>query len=101
LGAGAWDRFLTITLPLAAPGVLVAAITGFAAALGEFGAVITFAANIPGQTQTLPLAIFSALQSPGGEAVAGRLSLVSVALAVVFLVLADRLGRRLRARVGR
>ncbi len=101
LGAGAWDRFLTITLPLAAPGVLVAAITGFAAALGEFGAVITFAANIPGQTQTLPLAIFSALQSPGGEAVAGRLSLVSVALAVVFLTLAERLGRRLRARVGR
>jgi molybdate transport system permease protein len=101
LGAGAWDRFLTITLPLAAPGVLVAAITGFAAALGEFGAVITFAANIPGQTQTLPLAIFSALQSPGGEAVAGRLSLVSVALAVIFLTLAERLGRRLRARVGR
>ncbi len=101
LGAGAWDRFLSITLPLAAPGVLVAAITGFAAALGEFGAVITFAANIPGQTQTLPLAIYSALQSPGGEAAAARLSLVSVALAVVFLTLAERLGRRLRARVGR
>ena len=101
LGAGPWDRFLTITLPLAAPGVLVAGIAGFAAALGEFGAVITFAANIPGQTQTLPLAIFSALQSPGGEAVAGRLSLVSVLLAVVFLTLAERLGRRLRSRVGR
>ena len=101
LGAGAWDRFLSITLPLAAPGVLVAAITGFAAALGEFGAVITFAANIPGQTQTLPLAIYSALQSPGGEAAAARLSLVSVGLAIVFLVLAESLGRRLRARVGR
>jgi molybdate transport system permease protein len=101
LGAGAWDRFLSITLPLAAPGVLVAAITGFAAALGEFGAVITFAANIPGQTQTLPLAIYSALQSPGGEAAAARLSLVSVALAVIFLTLAEALGRRLRARVGR
>ena len=101
LGAGGWDRFLSITLPLSAPGVLVAAITGFAAALGEFGAVITFAANIPGQTQTLPLAIYSALQSPGGEAAAARMSLVSVSLAVVFLVLAESLGRRLRARVGR
>jgi molybdate transport system permease protein len=101
LGAGAWDRFLSITLPLAAPGVLVAAITGFAAALGEFGAVITFAANIPGETQTLPLAIYSALQSPGGEEAAARLSLVSVGLAVVFLALAEGLGRRLRARVGR
>ena len=101
LGAKPWDRFLSITLPLAAPGVLVAAITGFAAALGEFGAVITFAANIPGETQTLPLAIYSALQSPGGEAVAARLSLVSVALAVVSLLLAEHLGRRLRARVGR
>ncbi len=101
LGAGAWDRFFSITLPLAAPGVLVGAITGFAAALGEFGAVITFAANIPGQTQTLPLAIYSALQSPGGEAVAARLSLVSVCLAVVLLVLAERLGRGLRVRLGR
>ena len=101
LGAGAWDRFLSITLPLAAPGVLVAAITGFAAALGEFGAVITFAANIPGQTQTLPLAIYSALQSPGGEAAAARLSLVSVGLAVVLLTAAESLGRRLRVRVGR
>ncbi|MEI7713133.1 MAG: molybdate ABC transporter permease subunit [Rhodospirillales bacterium] len=101
LGAGPWDRFLSITLPLAAPGVLVAAITGFAAALGEFGAVITFAANIPGQTQTLPLAIYSALQSPGGAEAAARLSLVSVGLAVVFLTVAESLGRRLRARVGR
>ena len=101
LGAGPWDRFLTIALPLAAPGVLVAAITGFAAALGEFGAVITFAANIPGQTQTLPLAIYSALQSPGGAEAAARLSLVSVGLAVVFLTAAESLGRRLRARIGR
>lgn len=100
LGAGAVDRFCSITLPLAAPGVLVAAIIGFAASLGEFGAVITFAANIPGQTQTLPLAIYSALQSPGGETTAARLSLVSVVLAVAFLVAAELLGRKLRARVG-
>lgn len=100
LGAGALDRFFTITLPLAAPGVLVGAIVGFAASLGEFGAVITFAANIPGETQTLPLAIYSALQAPGGEATAARLSLVSVALAMVFLVAAELAGGRLRARAG-
>ena len=78
LGAGALDRFCTITLPLAGPGVLTGAVIGFAASLGEFGAVITFAANIPGQTQTLPLAIYTALQAPGGENAAARLSLVSV-----------------------
>ncbi len=101
LGAGAWDRFATITLPLAAPGVVVGAIIGFAACLGEFGAVITFAANIPGQTQTLPLAIYAALQSPGGEDVAARLSLVSIGLALIGLLAADVIGRRLRARIGR
>jgi molybdate transport system permease protein len=101
LGAGAWDRFFSITLPLAAPGVLVGGIVGFAASLGEFGAVITFAANIPGETQTLPLAIYSALQAPGGEAAAARLSLVSVVLAVLFLLAAELAGRQLHARVGR
>jgi molybdate transport system permease protein len=101
LGAGPWDRFATITLPLAAPGVVVGAIIGFAACLGEFGAVITFAANIQGQTQTLPLAIYAALQSPGGEEVAARLSLVSIGLALVGLLAADMIGRRLRARIGR
>ena len=101
LGAGPLDRLVTVTLPLAAPGILVGAITGFAAALGEFGAVITFAGSIPGVTQTLPLAIYSALQTPGGEAVAARLSLVAVALAVLGLVMAERVGRRLRAAIGR
>ena len=101
LGARPWDRFLTITLPLAAPGVLVAAITGFAAALGEFGAVITFAANIPGETRTLPLAIYTALQVPGGEAMAMRLSLISIALAATGLLLAEALGRRLNKALGR
>ncbi len=100
LGAGAWDRFLTITLPLAAPGVLVGAFVGFAAALGEFGAVITFAASIPGQTQTLPLAIYAALQSPGGEATAARLSLVSVALAIVFLQASEAVSQRVRRLLG-
>lgn len=101
LGAGALDRFATITLPLALPGVLVGAIVGYAASLGEFGAVITFAANIPGETQTLPLAIYAALQSVGGERVAARLSLVSVGLALAGLLASDWVGRRLKARLGR
>jgi molybdate transport system permease protein len=96
LGAGALDRFFTITLPLAGPGVLMAVAMGFTASLGEFGAVITFAANIPGQTQTLPLAIFSALQSPDEDAQALRLSLCSVALALTGLLVVEWLGRRMR-----
>jgi molybdate transport system permease protein len=96
LGAGAVDRWFSITVPLAGPGVLAAAAFGFTASLGEFGAVITFAANIPGQTQTLPLAIYSALQSPGGEAEAARLSLCSVVLALAGLLVAERLAVRIR-----
>ncbi len=101
LGAGAIDRLFTITLPLAAPGIVVGALVGFAASLGEFGAVITFAASIPGETQTLPLAIYAALQSPGGEATAARLSLVSVGFAIVGLLAADLADRRLRRRLAR
>ena len=100
LGAGRLDRFLTITLPMALPGVISAAIVGYVASLGEFGAVITFAANIPGQTQTLPLAIYAALQTPDGEAVAARLALVSIVLAVVGLAAAEWAGRRGRAMLG-
>jgi len=74
LGAGPVDRFLTVTLPLMAPGILAGAVTAFAAGLGEFGAVITFASNIPGETQTLPLALYSALQSPDGDGPAARLA---------------------------
>ncbi len=100
LGAGPVDRFITVVLPLAAPGVIAGMITAFAAALGEFGAIITFVANIPGETQTLPLAIFSAVQSPGGEAVAARLSLIAVTLAVVGLVVSESLLARIwRARL--
>jgi molybdate transport system permease protein len=101
LGATRLDRLVSVTLPLAAPGVVVALLVGFAAALGEFGAVITFAANIPGQTQTLPLAIYTALQTPDGEATAARLSLVSVALAVALLLLSDTASRALNRRLGR
>jgi molybdate transport system permease protein len=101
LGAARWDRFFNVTLPLASPGVLVGAIVAYATCLGEFGAVITFAANIPGETQTLPLAIYSALQVPGGEAKAAQLSLVSLGLALGGLLLSEWLGRRLNAAVGR
>lgn len=100
LGAGPLDRFATVTLPLIAPGILSGAITAFAAGLGEFGAVITFASNIPGATQTLPLAIYSATQTPGGEAVAARLAAVSLGLALGGLLLADAAGRRLRVLLG-
>jgi molybdate transport system permease protein len=101
LGAGPFDRFFNITLPLASPGVLVGGVVGFASCLGNFGAVITFAGNIPGQTQTLPLAIYAALQTPGGEDVAARLSLISVVLAVAGLLASEWFGRRLRSGVGR
>lgn len=101
LGAGRIDRFFNVTLPLASPGVLVGAIVAYATALGEFGAVITFAANIPGQTQTLPLAIYAALQAPGGESRAAELSLVAFALALVGLLAGEWASRRLNAWFGR
>ncbi|HET6618434.1 MAG TPA: molybdate ABC transporter permease subunit [Dongiaceae bacterium] len=97
LGAGPLDRFLSITLPLMVPGIAAAAMTAFAAGLGEFGAVITFAASIPGETQTLPLAIYGALQSPGGEATAARLSVISFVLALAALFLSERIAHRAHA----
>ncbi len=100
LGAGPLDRFFTVTLPLMAPGVLAGAVIAFAAGLGEFGAVITFASNIPGQTQTLPLAIYSATQIPGGEATAAKLSAVSFTLAVAGLLLSEATARRMRRLIG-
>ena len=101
LGAGPLDRFVNLVLPLALPGILAGAITAFAASLGEFGAIITFVSNIPGETQTLPLAIYGALQSPGGEAEAAKLSAISVALALVSVTLAELADRRVRALIGR
>ena len=101
LGAGPLDRFFTITLPLMSPGILAGAVTAFAAGLGEFGAVITFASNIPGQTQTLPLAIYSATQTAGGEATAARLALVAFGLAISGLLLAELIARRMHLLLGR
>ncbi|HVP84961.1 MAG TPA: molybdate ABC transporter permease subunit [Rhizomicrobium sp.] len=98
LGARAFDRFRNVTLPLALPGVAAGAITAFAASLGEFGAIITFVSNIPGQTRTLPLAIYTALQTPGGEAAAARLAALSILLALVFMTLAEFVQRRAKDR---
>jgi len=94
LGAGKLRVFRTITLPLSLPGVLAAAVLGFARALGEFGATITFVSNVPGETQTLPLAIYAALQTPDGEAQVLRLALISVALSLAALVGSELLARR-------
>ena len=101
LGAGPLDRFLNITLPLALPGVIAGAITAFAASLGEFGAIITFVSNIPGETRTLPLAIYTAIQTPGGEAAAARLAGLSILLALAGLTLSEVAARRLRQGTGR
>jgi molybdate transport system permease protein len=101
LGARAWDRFFTITLPLMLPGVLAGAVTAFAAGLGEFGAVITFVSNIPGETRTLPLALYTALQSPDGDAMAARLATISFTLGLLGLLLSEFIARSMRKRLGR
>jgi molybdate transport system permease protein len=100
LGAGAIDRFATITLPLMLPGVLAGAITAFSAALGEFGAVITFVSNIPGETRTLPLALYTALQTPGGDTAAARLACLSLILGLSGLLLSEWFARRVRRLLG-
>ncbi len=99
LGAGPWRVFFTITLPLTLPGILSGMVLAFARSLGEFGATITFVSNIPGQTRTLPLALYSVLQSPGGEAAAERLCIISIVLALVALLVSELLARRVQARL--
>jgi molybdate transport system permease protein len=100
LGAPPFAVFLTVTLPLAMPGVLAGAVLAFAKAMGEFGATITFVSNIPGETQTLPSAIYTLTQVPGGEAGALRLTLISVALSMGALLVSELLARRLGRRLG-
>jgi len=100
LGARPIGVFLTITLPLMAPGIVVGALLGFARSLGEFGATITFAANIPGETRTLPLALYTLTQTPGGEVAALRLTVLSVALSLAALAASEYTARHLRARIG-
>ena len=99
LGASRFWVFLTVTLPLILPGVLAGAVLAFAKAMGEFGATITFVSNIPGQTQTLPSAIYAFLQVPGGEASALRLVAISVVLAMGALLASEILARRVQQRV--
>ncbi len=99
LGAGAWGRFIAVSLPLALPGVLTGTLLSFARSLGEFGATITFVSNIPGQTRTLPLAIYTLTQVPGGDAQALRLCAISVALSVAALLISETLVRRASRRV--
>lgn len=100
LGARRWRVWRTVTLPLVLPGILAGAVLGFAKALGEFGATITFVAAIPGQTQTIPSAIYGLLQVPGGEPAVLRLVVVSIVLAMGALLLSEWLARRMARRIG-
>jgi len=100
LGAGRITIFFTIILPLSLPGLFVALVMGFAKALGEFGATITFVSNIPGETRTLPLAIFSFLQSPGSEVELWRLTILSVLLAIFAVIVSELMVRRAKRLAG-
>ena len=100
LGAGPVWVFVTVTLPMALPGIVAGTILAFAKAMGEFGATITFVSNIPGETRTVPSAIYAFLQVPGGEAAALRLVVVSVVVAMAALILSELFARRVAARVG-
>jgi molybdate transport system permease protein len=99
LGASPWGVFFTVTLPLSLPGIAAGIILAFARSLSEFGATITFVASIPGETRTLPVALYGATQSAGGDAEAVRLCILSVALALLTLVAADWMARRLEKRM--
>ena len=99
LGAMPWQVFFTVTLPLALPGVLAGMVLGFAKAIGEFGATITFVSNIPGETQTISSAIYSLIQTPDGDTAALRLVVVSVVIAVAALIGAEVFARRATQRL--
>ena len=99
LGASRVRVFFTITLPLIVPGIIAGVVMGFAKAMGEFGATITFVSAIPGRTQTLPSAIYGQLQVPGGEDLALRLVLVSVVVAMAALVVSEVVSRRVARRI--
>jgi len=100
LGAGPWRTFFTVTLPLVSPGIVTGLVLAFTRALGEFGATITFAASVPGETRTIPLAMFTALETPEGEQVAFRLAAISVAVALFTLLASELFARRLARRIG-
>ncbi len=99
LGAGRWRVAATITLPLMAPGILSGIILAFARSVGEFGATITFVSNIPGETRTLPIALYTLTQVPGGDEAAWRLAILSVLVALAALIGAEMMARRVNRRV--
>ncbi|RKR06817.1 molybdate transport system permease protein [Kushneria sinocarnis] len=99
LGANRLRVLMTITLPLALPGIITGAVLAFARALSEFGATMTFASNIPGETRTLPLALYSLIQMPGSEAAAARLCAISIVVAMISLMASEALARRTRRRM--
>ncbi len=100
LGASPLNVFFTITLPLVAPGILAGTILGFARCLSEFGATITFVSNIPGETRTLPIALYNFTQIPGGDEAATRLVIISIVIAFGALAASEVLARRLQKRMG-
>jgi len=99
LGAAPWRVFATVTLPLALPGILAGMVLGFAKAIGEFGATITFVSNIPGETQTISSAIYALISTPSGDTAAMRLVLISIAIAFAALIGAEWFARRATARL--
>jgi len=99
LGAGRWRVFFTITLPLTLPGIIVGTVLAFARSLGEFGATITFVSNIPGETRTIPSAMFTLIETPGAEGTAARLGAVAIALALLSLMASELLARWGRKRL--
>ena len=99
LGAGPLDVFATVTMPLALPGLLVGIVLAFARGLGEFGATIIFVGNIPGETRTIPIAIYTLTQDPEGDVAALRLSIIAVILALIALMLSEILARRIDRRI--
>jgi len=100
LGAGRWRVFFTITLPLTLPGIIVGTVLAFARSLGEFGATITFVSNIPDETRTLPLAMFTLIETPGAEGAAARLCIIAIVLALLSLLISEWLARWGRKRMG-
>lgn len=100
LGASPWRVFFSITLPLSFPGILAGMVLGFARSLGEFGATITFVSNIIGETQTIPLAMYSFIQTPSAEGAAARLCAIAIVIALLSLALSEWLARRAKSRLG-
>jgi len=100
LGASVWKVFFTITLPLSLPGIIVGIVLSFARSLGEFGATITFVSNIPGETRTIPLAMYTLIQTPGAEGAAARLCALAILLSLAALLISDLLARRSRKHLG-